>query len=168
MSQSIKKSIIQSTLGSWFLVFGAWVLGPIVFLIHRARIWGCAREGSRATFLLLFRPGRPSNFVLKSLLFLIPFLFDFGSIVGAKMTPKIHKNPQKDVFAIAPHFESIFEPIFNDFSFDFLPPAKVKTRLKPWSIVRFYTFPIFVLSFLLDSILDHLGLHFGVVLAPFF
>ena len=169
MNQSIKKSIIQSTLGSWFLVFGAWVLGPIVFLIHRARIWGCARGGgSRATFLLLFTSRRPSNFVLKSLLFLIPFLFDFGSILGAKMTPKIHKNPQKVVFEIAPHFESIFEPIFIDFSFDFRPPAKVKTRLKPWSVVRFYTFPIFVLSFLLGSILDHLGLHFGVVLDSFF
>ena len=104
MNQSIKKSIIQSTLGSWFLVFGAWVLGPIVFLIHRARIWGCARGGSRATFLGPFAFIRPNNFVLKSLLFLIPFLFDFGSILGAKMTPKIHKNPQKVVFEIAPHF----------------------------------------------------------------
>ena len=121
----------QSTFGSWFLVFGAWVLGPIVFLIHRARIWGCARGGSRATFLGPIGAGRPSNFVLKSLLFLIPFFFDFGSILGAKMTPKIHKNPQKVVFEIAPHFESIFEPIFIDFSFDFRPPAKVKTRLKP-------------------------------------
>ena len=168
MNQSIKKSIIQSTLGSWFLVFGAWVLGPIVFLIHRARIWGCARGGSRATFLGSLAFIRPYNFVLKSLLFLIPFFFDFGSILGAKMTPKIHKNPQKVVFEIAPHFESIFEPIFIDFSFDFRPPAKVKTRLKPWSVVRFYTFPIFVLSFLLGSILDHLGLHFGVVLDSFF
>ena len=35
-------------------------------------------------------------------------------------------------------------------------------------VVRFYTFPIFVLSFLLGSILDHLGLHFGVVLDSFF
>ena len=124
--------------------------------------------GSRATFLGPFAFIRPNNFVLKSLLFLIPFLFDFGSILGAKMTPKIHKNPQKVVFEIAPHFESIFEPIFIDFSFDFRPPAKVKTRLKPWSVVRFYTFPIFVLSFLLGSILDHLGLHFGVVLDSFF
>ena len=93
ITPSTNESMNQSTLGSWFLVFGAWVLGPIVFLIHRARIWGCARGGSTATFLLLFRPGRPSNFVLKSLLFLIPFFFDFGSILGAKMTPKIHKNP---------------------------------------------------------------------------
>ena len=130
-STSPNQSIIQSTLGSWFLVFGAWVLGPIVFLIHRARIWGCARGGSRATFLGPLAFIRPNNFVLKSLLFLIPFLFDFGSILGAKMTPKIHKNPQKVVFEIAPHFESIFEPIFIDFSFDFRPPAKVKTRLKP-------------------------------------
>ena len=143
-------------------------MGPIVFLIHRARIWGCARGGSRATFLPPFALIRPYNFVLKSLLFLIPFLFDFGSILGAKMTPKIHKNPQKVVFEIAPHFNSIFEPIFIDFSFDFRPPAKVKTRLKPWRVVRFYTFPIFVLSFLLGSILDHLGLHFGVVLDSFF
>ena len=80
---------------------------------------------------------------------------------------KIHKNPEKVVFEIAPHFESNFEPIFIDFSFDFQSPTKVKTRLKPWSVVRFYTFPIFVLSFLLGSILDHLGLHFGVVLDSF-
>ena len=143
-------------------------MGPIVFLIHRARIWGCARGGSRATFLGPFAFIRPNNFVLKSLLFLIPFLFDFGSILGAKMTPKIHKNPQKVVFEIAPHFDLIFEPIFIDFSFDFRPPAKVKTKLKPWSVVRFYTFPIFVLSFLVGSILDHLGLNFGVVSDSFF
>ena len=154
MTQSINQSIIQSTLGYWFLVFGAWVLGPIVFLIHQ--------------FLPFFGAGRLSNFVLKSLLFLIPFLFDFGSILGAKMSPKIHKNPQKVVFEIAPHFKSIFESIFIDFSFDFRPPAKVKTRLKPWSVVCFYTFPIFVLSFLVGSILDDLGLYFGVVLDSFF
>ena len=112
--------------------------------------------------------GRVSVFGLKSLLFLIPFFFDVWSILGPKMTPKIHKNLQKVVFEIAPHVDSIFEPIFIDFSFDFRPPAKVKTRLKPWRIVRFYTFPIFVLSFLLGSILDHLGLHFGVVLGSFF
>ena len=118
----------QSTFGSWFLVIGAWVLGPIVFLIHRARIWGCARGVPGRGSLALIRP---YNFVLKSLLFLIPFLFDFGSILGAKMSPKIHKNPQKVVFEIAPHFESIFELTFIDFSFDFRPSAKVKTRLKP-------------------------------------
>ena len=159
---------INHSINSWFLVFGAWVLGPIVFLIHRARIWGCARGGSTATFLPFLRLIRPYNFVLKSLLFLIPFFFDFGSILGANMTPKIHKNPQKVVFEIAPHFDLIFEPIFIDVSFDFRPPAKVKTRLKPWSVVRFYTFPIFVLSFLLGSILDHLGLHFGLVSGSFF
>ena len=158
----------QSTFGSWFLVFGAWVLGPIVFLIHRARIWGCARGGSRATFLGSLAFIRPYNFVLKSLLFLIPFLFDFGSILGAKISPKIHKNLQKVVFEIAPHFKSIFEPIFIDFSFDFRPPAKVKTRLKPWSVVRFHIFPIFVLSFLLVSIWTILGSILEWFGTPFF
>ena len=65
------------------------------------------RQGgwSRATLLGLLALIRPYNFVLKSLLFLIPFFFDFGSILGAKMTPEIHKNPQKVVFEIAPHFD---------------------------------------------------------------
>ena len=121
MTQSINQSIIQSTLGSWFLVFGAWVLGPIVFLIHRARIWGCARGGSRATFLLLFRLGRPSNFVLKSLLFLIPFLFDFGSILGAKMTPKIHKKSCSKLHRILIQFSNRFSSIRSSI---FDPPRR--------------------------------------------
>ena len=33
-----------------------------------------------------------------------PIFFDFGSILGAKMTPKIHENPFKIVFEIALHF----------------------------------------------------------------
>ena len=45
------------------------------------------------------------------------------------------------MFEIAPHFKSIFELIFIDFSFDFRPPAKLKTRLKPWRVVRFTLFP---------------------------
>ena len=123
---SSNQSIIQLTLGSWFLVFGAWVLGPIVFLIHRARIWGCARGGSTATFLLLFRPGRPSNFILKSLLFLIPFFFDFGSILGAKMTPKIQENPLKINFESALQLRSLCDPMFIDFNFDFRPPGEAQ------------------------------------------
>ena len=126
MNQSIKKSIIQSTLGSWFWVFGAWVLGPIVFLIHRARIWGCARGGSRATFLGSLAFIRPNNFVLKSLLFLISFFFDFGSILGAKMTPnprKSFKNHLRKCTPISKHFQTV---IF-DFSFDFRSPGAAKT-----------------------------------------
>ena len=127
ITPSTNESMNQSTFGSWFLVIGAWVLGPFVFLIHRARIWECARGGSRATFLGSLAFIRPNNFVLKSLLFLIPFSFDFWSILGPKMTPKIHKHPQKVVFQIAPHFESIFDPIFINFSFDFRTPGEAKT-----------------------------------------
>ena len=65
MNQSIKKSIIQSTLGSWFLVFGAWVLGPIVFLIHRARIWGCARGGVQGDVPRAFGTYTPLQLRLK-------------------------------------------------------------------------------------------------------
>ena len=65
MNQSIKKSIIQSTLGSWFLVFGAWVLGPIVFLIHRARIWGCARGGVQGDVPRAFGTHTPLQLRLK-------------------------------------------------------------------------------------------------------
>ena len=121
INQSVNPLLV---LGSWFLVFGAWVLGPIVFLIHRARIWGCARGGSTATFLPFLRLLRPYNFVLKSLLFLIPFLFDFGSILGAKISPKIHKNPQKVVFNIAPHFDSILNRFLSIFPSIFDPPRR--------------------------------------------
>ena len=120
--------IIQSinhSINSWFLVFGAWVLGPIVFLIHRARIWGCARGGSRATFLGPIPLIRPYNFVLKSLLFSIPFFFDFGSILGAKMTPKIQENPLKITFESALQLRSVCDPIFIDFSFDFRPSSSI-------------------------------------------
>ena len=131
ITPSTNESMNQSTLGSWFLVFGAWVFGPIVFLIHRARIWGCARGASRATFLGSIPLIPPYNIISKSLLFSIPFFFDFWSILGPKMTPKIDKNAQKIVFKIGPHFQLIFEPIFNYFSFDFRALAGLKTKLKP-------------------------------------
>ena len=70
---------------------------------------------------------RPYNFVLKSLLFLMPFFFDFGSILGPKMASKIDQNPKKIAFETALQFGSIFTQIFIDFSFDFGPPGSSKT-----------------------------------------
>ena len=94
--------------------------------------------------------------------------FDFGSILGPKMASNIDQNPLKITFESALQLRSVCDPIFIDFSFDFRPPGAAKTWLKPCSAVLFYTFPSFLLSSLLGSILDHLGLHFGMVLAPFF
>ena len=79
-----------------------------VFGIYRARIVGCARGGSRATFLGPITAGRPSNFVLKSLLFSIPLFFDFGFILGPKMASKIDQNPLKIAFESALQFQNIF------------------------------------------------------------
>ena len=109
-----------------------WSLLPLIdwfFVLRneRARIWGVAR-GAWPGQVLGSVPGvRPSNFVLKSLLFLIPFFFDFGSILGAKMTPKIHENPLKITFESALQLRRVFDPIFIDFSFDFRTPGAVKT-----------------------------------------
>ena len=86
----------------------------------------------------------------------------------AKMTPKIHENLLKITFESALQLRSVCDPIFIDFSVDFRLPGAAKTQLKLCSVVRFYTFPIFLLSFLLGSILDHIGLYFGVVLGFFF
>ena len=109
-NQSINESINQS-IKSWFLVLGFWslVLGSWVhwfFGIDRARITGGARGGSRATFLGPVGRILSYNFVLKSLLFLIPFFFDFGSILGPKMDPKSTKILQKSPSKV--HFD--FEP----------------------------------------------------------
>ena len=68
---------------------------------------------------------------LKIALIFDPIFFGVGSILGAKMTPKIQENPFKITFESALQLRSVCDPIFIDFSFDFRPPAKVKTRLKP-------------------------------------
>ena len=39
---------------------------------------------------------------------------------------------------------------------------------KRWRVDRFYTFPVFLFGSLLKSILDHLGLDFGVVWGAIF
>ena len=111
---------INHSINSWFLVLGLWCLGLGSYCFFDSR------GVSQATFLGSIGAGRPSNFVLKSLLFLIPFCFDFGSILGAKITPKIQENPSKINFESALQLRSLCDPIFIDFSFDFQPPGEAK------------------------------------------
>ena len=85
---------------------------------------GVRQGGSQATFLPFLALIRPYNFILKSLLFLIPFFFDFGSILGAKMTPESKKILLKSTSKVHSNFEtfaigflwispSIFDPLWK-------------------------------------------------------
>ena len=64
------------------------------------------------------------------------------------------------MFEIATDFESIFEPIFIDFSFDFRPPRESKNQAKTMECCSFLHFSHF--HFVFPS-----GLDFGPSWAPF-
>ena len=109
-----------------------WSLLPLIdwfFVLRneRARIWGAPRGAWPGQVLGPIPDTRPYNFVLKSLLFLMPFFFDFGSILAPKMASKIDQNPLKITFESALQLRRVFDPNFIDFSFDFRPPGAVKT-----------------------------------------
>ena len=107
---------INHSINSWFLVLGLWCLGlgSYCFFDSPGAHMGVRQGGSRATFLGSLALIRSYNFVLKSLLFLIPFFFDFWSTLDPKMTPKIHKNPSKIDAKIPSDVELIFDRLLID------------------------------------------------------
>ena len=144
----------QSTFGSWFLVFGAWVLGPIVFLIHRARIWGCARGGSRATFLGPFAFIRPNNFVFDTLF--VRFWLHLGCQDDPQNPQKSSKSRVRNCTAFWINFRTDFYRFFLQFS----TPCEGKNQAKTMEGCSFLHFSHFRLVF-------PSGLDFGPSWAPF-
>ena len=130
--QPINRSINRS--------IGSRIRGHILFLEYRARITGAAEGPARDQLLGSLVGGRHTNFVLKSLRFLIQFFSNVWSIWGARMLPKSTKIQKKNALQNCTWFSYRFRYHFSSNFLGFSLPADTENQAKTMECCHFLYF----------------------------